>query len=45
MTTSHFCEGKWKPGPIEECPKHKRLSKSSLPSTEAAMTVPFFRVR
>jgi len=30
MTTSHFCGGKWKPGPIEECPKHKRLSKKQI---------------
>jgi hypothetical protein len=27
MTTSHLCGGKWKPGPIEECSKHRRLSK------------------
>jgi len=30
VTTSHFCGGKWKPGPIEECPKHKRLSKKQI---------------
>lgn len=27
MTTSHFCDGKWKPGPVAGCPKHTRLSK------------------
>jgi hypothetical protein len=27
MTTSHLCNGKWKPGPVAECPKHQRLSK------------------
>ncbi len=27
MTTSHLCNGKWKPGPLEDCPKHTRLSK------------------
>ncbi len=27
MTTSHLCDGKWKPGPVVECPKHTRLSK------------------
>lgn len=27
MTTSHLCKGKWKPGPLEECPHHTRLSK------------------
>ncbi len=27
MTTSHFCDGKWKPGPVAACSKHTRLSK------------------
>ncbi len=27
MTTSHFCDGKWKPGPVVACSKHTRLSK------------------
>lgn len=27
MATSHLCKGKWKPGPLEECPHHTRLSK------------------
>ena len=27
MTTSHLCNGKWRPGPVAACPKHKRLSK------------------
>jgi len=27
MTTSHFCNGKWKPGPVAACSKHTRLSK------------------
>ena len=27
MTTSHLCKGKWRPGPVAECPKHTRLSK------------------
>ncbi|OFW63968.1 MAG: hypothetical protein A2135_00265 [Actinobacteria bacterium RBG_16_67_15] len=27
MTTSHLCNGKWKPGPVSDCPKHTRLSK------------------
>ena len=30
MTTSHLCNGKWRPGPLEECPKHKRLSKKQI---------------
>jgi hypothetical protein len=30
MATSHFCKGKWKPGPIEECPKHTRLSRKQI---------------
>jgi hypothetical protein len=25
MATSHYCNGKWKPGPVSACPKHKRL--------------------
>jgi hypothetical protein len=27
MPTSHFCGGKWRPGPVADCPKHTRLSK------------------
>ena len=28
MATSHICtNGKWKPGPVADCPKHTRLSK------------------
>lgn len=27
MTTSHLCNGKWKPGPLVACSKHTRLSK------------------
>ena len=27
MTTSHLCNGKWRPGPVVECSKHTRLSK------------------
>jgi len=27
MATSHLCNGKWRPGPVAECPKHTRLSK------------------
>jgi len=27
MTTSHFCNGKWRPGPVVACSKHTRLSK------------------
>jgi len=27
MATSHFCGGKWRPGPVADCPKHTRLSK------------------
>ena len=27
MSTSHLCQGKWKPGPVAECPKHTPLSK------------------
>jgi len=30
MTTSHLCNGKWKPGPLEECDKHRRLSKKQI---------------
>lgn len=30
MATSHLCKGKWKAGPIEECPNHKRLSKKQI---------------
>lgn len=31
MPTSHMCHGKWRPGPVAECPKHTRLSKK-MPS-------------
>ena len=27
MATSHFCNGKWRPGPVADCSKHTRLSK------------------
>ena len=28
LATSHLCtNGKWKPGPVADCPKHTRLSK------------------
>ena len=27
MATSHFCNGKWRPGTVASCPKHKKLSK------------------
>lgn len=27
MATSHLCNGKWRPGGVEACPKHKRISK------------------
>ena len=27
MATSHLCNGKWRPGGVESCPKHKRISK------------------
>ena len=27
MATSHMCHGKWRPGPVADCPKHTRLSK------------------
>lgn len=27
MATSHFCHGKWKPGPVAACQKHTPLSK------------------
>ena len=30
MATSHLCKGKWKPGPLEECSKHTRLSKKQV---------------
>lgn len=30
MTTSHLCNGKWKPGPLEECDQHRRLSKKQI---------------
>ncbi len=30
MTTSHLCNGKWRPGSNEECDKHKRLSRKQI---------------
>jgi len=27
MATSHYCNGKWRPGPLVECSRHKRLDK------------------
>lgn len=27
MATSHLCNGKWRPGPVAECPKHTRLGR------------------
>lgn len=27
MATSHLCNGKWRPGGVESCKKHKRISK------------------
>jgi hypothetical protein len=27
MATSHFCNGKWRDGPVADCPNHKKLSK------------------
>lgn len=26
MATSHYCNGKWRDGPVSACPKHKKLS-------------------
>lgn len=28
MATSHFCNGKWRPGTVASCPKHTQLSKT-----------------
>ena len=27
MATSHYCDGKWRPGTLAECDRHKRLDK------------------
>lgn len=27
MATSHFCNGKWRPGTVASCPKHTSLSR------------------
>jgi hypothetical protein len=27
VATSHYCNGKWRDGPVAACPKHKGLSK------------------
>ena len=27
MATSHFCQGKWRSGPVSACSRHKRLDK------------------
>lgn len=27
MATSHFCNGKWREGPVAACPKHTKLSR------------------
>ena len=26
MATSHYCNGKWRDGPLSDCPKHAKLS-------------------
>jgi hypothetical protein len=28
MATSHFCNGKWRPGTVAACPKHRQLSRT-----------------
>ena len=35
MATSHFCNGKWRDGPVAACPKHTKLSKKQ-PSVYAS---------
>jgi hypothetical protein len=27
MPTSHYCNGKWRDGPVSACPRHQKLSK------------------
>ena len=30
MATSHFCNGKWRPGTVAECNRHKRLDQRQI---------------
>ena len=27
MATSHYCDGKWRSGPVSACPRHTKLAK------------------